>query len=219
MSSLNLTPQDTLYEKYKKRGEQIYTLLDPKNQLRGLGLSRAAAIATSLVEQLPPETQVLMISMFQEAIEWRETWAKRYTFAPKWMKENHKTYIDFLKGIKRQLSKNQGDKAVAFETNTPKLGVGDTTDDTVNDTASNTADNGLTDLTPDQVDFLAFLGAVLALAQEAAALWKEVEEGKLPIWTAAARKWHPPRRLTCSMVQATRHIFAVAPLAVSFSQF
>lgn len=144
-----------------------------------------------------------MIPMFQETIEWRETWAKRYTFAPEWMKENHKTYIGFLKGIKHQLSINQGDEAVMFETNTPHLGADDTTDDTVNDPAYNAADYGLIDLTPDQVDFLAFLGAVLALAEEAAALWKEVGEGKLPIWTAAARKWHPPE--TSDMFRGAGH--------------
>ena len=144
-----------------------------------------------------------MIPMFQEAIEWRETWAKRYTFAPKWMNKNHETYIGFLRAIKHQLSINQGDEAVMLETNAPKLGAYDATDDTVSHTASNTADNGLTDLTPDQVDFLAFLGAVLALAQEAAALWKEVEEGKLPIWTAAARKLHPPE--TSDMSHGTNH--------------
>ncbi|EOA81106.1 uncharacterized protein SETTUDRAFT_35980 [Exserohilum turcica Et28A] len=40
-------------------------------------------------------------------------------------------------------------------------------------------------LTLEQAEFLAFLASLMALASEAAALWREVAQGKLPIWTAS----------------------------------
>ena len=182
------------YSKYKRLGRSIFGKLDPNGLLRGVKHHRAKQIVQNLVRKLADNLRDTVSTELLEAIRYRTEWAKCYKRAPKYMQANHKTYIDFLKDIQKQLSAYKADEpaALAKEEQPPTEPQpeedeekGGSADDEETGLTSEQAGDAETHLTLDHADFLVFLASLMALAREAAKLWEEVARDKLPIWTAS----------------------------------
>jgi hypothetical protein len=85
-------------------------------------------------------------------------------------------YIDFLTSIHQQLTALKENKAAVTHVTEQRADE------------QEIAGDGETNLTPSQADFLAFLECLIILAREAARLFEDVTQGKLPIWTASTGK-------------------------------
>jgi hypothetical protein len=194
MSSSIFTQQrETLYYKYKRLNKTIFKMLDPKGLLKGVGYEEATQIAQVLARDLAENLRDPVCNQLLDAIECRTEWGKRYKCAPQHMYDGHKTYINFLQGIQYQLSAYKKGKEATIEVIEQQLKAGEEEEGTMDDTKAG--------LTLEQAEFLAFLASLMALASEAAALWGEVAQGKLPIWTASTCK--------CSSVGSNNGQFAL----------
>jgi hypothetical protein len=179
-SSISAPQRETLYCKYKKLNETIFTVLDPKGLLKGVRYKKATQIAQDLARDLADNLRDTVCNQLLDAIECRTEWGKRYKYAPQHMHNGHVIYIKFLQGIHYQLSTNKKEKVATIEMTEQQLKAGEEEEGTMDDIKVG--------MTLEQAEFLAFLASLMALASEAAALWGEVAQGKLPIWTASTCK-------------------------------
>jgi hypothetical protein len=178
-SSISTQQRETLYYKYKRLNTTIFKILDPKGLLKGVSHKEATRIAQVLARDLAENLRDTVCAQLSNAIECRTEWGKRYKCAPQHMQDGHKIYINFLHGIQCQLSVYGKGKEATIGLK-EQLKVGKEEEATMDDTKVG--------LTLEQAEFLAFLASLMALSSEAAALWGEVAQGKLPIWTASSCK-------------------------------
>ncbi|KAH7113088.1 hypothetical protein EDB81DRAFT_826685 [Dactylonectria macrodidyma] len=161
-----------LYMKYKKLGYEIYGVLDPEGQLERSSLRGARRIVPELVTKLPADRRDTVCAQLKQAIALRRECGEYYESAPSRGQTCHQTYIEFLEEIKEMLEQDLAED----ETQQAKEARNEDNEEADEDEAA---------LTPDQVDFLAFLEILMTLAGKAAALWTEVAQDKLPIWVAS----------------------------------
>jgi hypothetical protein len=173
--------KETDYTKYKRLGDEIHKLLDPEKELQRRvkfkkegqqGRVKFNNAIAQLVDRLSATQQDRLSSLLQEAISLRNAWSTRFSYAPSWKQDNHAMYIEYFEGILNVCTRN---KLVTVDAEEPHQ-----EDKEVGDDES--------DLGPAQVDFLAFLDDLMAMARTAADLWDEVALGDLPIWTASIRE-------------------------------
>lgn len=174
---LEAESRGNLYYEYKKLNRTIFKLLDPKGLLKGTDSKEAIQIAHVLAKNLAESLRETVCTQISKAIKYRTEWGNRYTFAPQRKKTNHDKYVRFLEGILHQLSDYDKGQEATLATRDQHL-------------EEREQERGNTDdfkgcLTLEQAEFLAFLASLMALASEAAALWGEVAQGKLPIYTAS----------------------------------
>jgi hypothetical protein len=179
-SSISTKQRETLYCKYKKLNKRIFKTLDPERLLKGVSYKKATQIAQVLARDLAENLRDTVCKQLLDAIKYRTEWGKRYKYAPQHIQDGHKTYVNFLQGIQYQLSAYKKGKEATTEVIGQHLKAGEKEEGTMDDIKVG--------LTLEQAEFLAFLASLMALASEAAALWGEVKQGKLPIWTASTCK-------------------------------
>ncbi|PCD21884.1 hypothetical protein AU210_015687 [Fusarium oxysporum f. sp. radicis-cucumerinum] len=169
-----------LYMAYKKLGSEIYAELDPEGRLEHCNLQRATNMIPDLVHKLPNDRQAHICNKLDQAIARRMECEKHYKYAPERKKQNHQTYISFLRKIQEQLSEwQQLEEEVQPAEETTKQEKETTSAE------DERADNVGPFLTPAQLDFLDFLEIVVGIAEKAAALWVDVAHHKLPSWVAS----------------------------------
>lgn len=212
MPSLSFDQPGVLHIEYKKAGAALFANLDPEGQLNHTRHDYAA-VARRLVRELPIEERDAVYDLATKAIELRTTCSKYYKFAPILSQEGHEKYIKFLNGIKEQLRAYKNDqKAVIaikehdlvekagrqmvvdvkeqwLEEEQQSQGAQQAKEASMQDGREVGDDDS--SLTLAQTDFLSFLDFLMALTRNAAALWKEVVQDKLPIWVASTCGWSP----------------------------
>ncbi|KAG7408595.1 hypothetical protein Forpe1208_v012211 [Fusarium oxysporum f. sp. rapae] len=169
-----------LYMAYKKLGSEIYAELDPEGRLEHCNLQRATNMIPDLVHKLPNDRRAHICNKLDQAIARRLECEPHYKYAPERKKQDHQTYIRFLRKIQEHLSEwQQLEEEVQPAEETTKQEKETTSAE------DERADNVGPFLTPAQLDFLDFLEIVVGIAEKAAALWVDVAHHKLPSWVAS----------------------------------
>lgn len=193
-----------LYSTYKELGKVIYAELDPNRRLEGVGLRKARKIVPDLIRDLSHTRLKRLSDLIDQAIYSRRECQKYFLFAPSQKIRGHQAYIDFLEEIKEKLGMSRKDQEALKDTEheAPQIEVdkkqceevgGHQTEGLAQQAreaerranVDDDDDDGDDALTLDQADFLAFLENLLAFAEEAAAIWTEVAQNKLPIYVAS----------------------------------
>jgi hypothetical protein len=194
----------TFYKEYKKAGNRKDAILDPQGQLSSLTPHGARRHVPRLVQLLSNKDIGIVNGLVTLEIELRERCAEDYAPMLKQSQAlqqsytGHWRYIQFLRYIQKHLKMIEKDrKALVPETEqleeeaqpseeeVHQANEARDEDDEEPD-KSEKADEG--SLTFAQEEFFFFLGILMTQVEEAAALWTEVKQGKLPIWVAVICK-------------------------------
>jgi hypothetical protein len=205
-----------LYRKYKRKGKEIYALLDPLGLLAKVTAREAVVIARDLVDALLKENRDTLSTLIEVAIELRKQCLPYFKGSSK---RGHKTYIWFLKKVQQYLAIVCGndvkETGVDIEEHEPVVDLEEElqpvanvkeemqpvvdveqelqrTDQQPSEEAerSDGEESGhADDLTLEQLDFLSFLEVLMAMIQKAAAFWKQAADKELPASVAASRTW------------------------------
>lgn len=197
--------------RYKKLGEKKSAILDSMGLLNCCSRSKAERLVPSLIQSLSEEQHDMVDKLNTDEITLRKECAMHYALRPRQSQESrvshkfHGIYVRYLEYIKKQLSKYKSDREarVVVKEQDPAVNEIEQLEEEVhhanearseddeepddkkeadNDEKAND-DEGAPTLA--QADFFIFLEILIAQIEEAAALWTEVKQGKLPIWVAA----------------------------------
>ena len=174
----NDEPKSTYFE-YKALEKKIFALLDPEGQLAILDLDKAKQVAKSLVRRVPAESRNELVNQLDETIRLREKCGERFKFAPTRYQTGHQKRIGFLKDIQQYLGECNNDQAFVVEVIAQPPG-------------ERTTNNDKPGLTLAQEEFRHFYDSLIYIIDEAIALWTQVADDNLSIWTASVCTVAPP---------------------------